>query len=65
MTDQLQSKIIEDNPIRDGLDAFRALFNSICEGVHLSHAPNALQQLSQEGKKDNVTLLKPTPLATM
>ncbi|KAK0631042.1 hypothetical protein B0T17DRAFT_491021 [Bombardia bombarda] len=52
MADQLRSKIIKDNPIGKGLDAFRALFISICEGANISGTLDALEQLGQEGKKD-------------
>ncbi|KAK0704195.1 hypothetical protein B0T21DRAFT_397094 [Apiosordaria backusii] len=48
MTDQLQSKIIDENPIGNGLDAFRASFNSICKGALISCTPDALEQLGQE-----------------
>jgi hypothetical protein len=53
MTDQLHSKIIEENPIGKGLDAFRASFDTICEGVGISRTPDVLERLGQEGKKDN------------
>ncbi|RYC78653.1 hypothetical protein BFJ63_vAg18473 [Fusarium oxysporum f. sp. narcissi] len=45
---QPQSRIIEDNPIGDGLNAFRASFKSICEGASLPCTLDALEQLSQE-----------------
>ncbi|KAK0610050.1 hypothetical protein B0T17DRAFT_593872 [Bombardia bombarda] len=48
MADQLRSKIIKDNPIEKGLDAFRASFSSICEGASVSCTPDALEQLGQE-----------------
>ncbi|KAF3768220.1 hypothetical protein M406DRAFT_109223 [Cryphonectria parasitica EP155] len=48
MADQSQSKIIESNPIGNGLDAFRASFSSICEGASVSCTPDALEQLSQD-----------------
>jgi len=50
MTDQF-SKIIEENPIGKGLDAFRASFHSACEGAGLLYYQDALQQLNREGKK--------------
>ncbi|KAJ4309439.1 hypothetical protein N0V84_011508 [Fusarium piperis] len=43
-----QAQIIKDNPIGKGLDAFRALFYSICEGASLSCTPDALEQLEQQ-----------------
>jgi hypothetical protein len=55
MTDQLRSKIIDENPIGKGLDAFRASFNSICKGARISCTPDALEQLGQEGKQDTTT----------
>ncbi|KAK0707786.1 hypothetical protein B0H67DRAFT_494588 [Lasiosphaeris hirsuta] len=48
MADQPRSEIIKDNPIRKGLDTFRASFSSICEGASVSYTPDAIQQLSQE-----------------
>ncbi|RSL54458.1 hypothetical protein CEP51_014708 [Fusarium floridanum] len=52
MGDQPQSKIIEDNPIGNGLDAFRGYFSSICEGARVSCTPDALEQLEQEDVQD-------------
>jgi hypothetical protein len=35
--DQERSKLVEDSPIGNGLDAFRATFNSICKPlIHLA-----------------------------
>ncbi|KAK3312493.1 hypothetical protein B0H66DRAFT_608756 [Apodospora peruviana] len=48
MADQPRSEIIKDNPIGKGLDAFRASFNSICEGASVSCTLDALEQLGQE-----------------
>ncbi|RSL57392.1 hypothetical protein CEP54_008310 [Fusarium duplospermum] len=49
MTDQPQSKIIKDNPIGNGLDAFRASFKSICDSTNTNTwTTDALDQLSQE-----------------
>ncbi|KAL2175530.1 uncharacterized protein P884DRAFT_286564 [Thermothelomyces heterothallicus CBS 202.75] len=50
MADQPQSKIIEDNPIGNGLDAFRASFNTVCSGSDrtILRIPDALGQLDQE-----------------
>ncbi|KAJ6168196.1 hypothetical protein N7497_001039 [Penicillium chrysogenum] len=50
MTDNSQAKIIEESPIGNGLDAFRASFKSICEGRSLSCTSDALNHLTQEGK---------------
>ncbi|KAK7418234.1 hypothetical protein QQZ08_011337 [Neonectria magnoliae] len=57
MADQLRSKIIEDNPIGKDLDAFRDLFNSVCEGRKISCSPDTLGQLDQEGVHPNDTLV--------
>ena len=54
MTNELQSKVIEDNPIGNGLDAFRGSFDSICEGAGIPCSPDALDKLGQDG---NVWLL--------
>lgn len=51
MADQPRSKIIKDNPIGKGPDAFRILFNSIREGRSIPCLPDVLKQLGQEGKK--------------
>ncbi|RSL45552.1 hypothetical protein CEP51_016063, partial [Fusarium floridanum] len=48
MRDELQSEIIEDNPIGNGLDAFRASFNSTCEGAGISCTPDSIDKLGQE-----------------
>ncbi|KAM3510126.1 hypothetical protein MY11210_006043 [Beauveria gryllotalpidicola] len=48
MGDQPQPRIIKDNPIGNGLDEFRACFNSICEGASISCTPDALEALGQE-----------------
>ncbi|KAK3371659.1 hypothetical protein B0T24DRAFT_531126 [Lasiosphaeria ovina] len=48
MTDQLRSKIIDENPIGKGLHAFLASFNSICKGAHISCTPDALEQLGHD-----------------
>ncbi|KAH7137548.1 hypothetical protein EDB81DRAFT_70458 [Dactylonectria macrodidyma] len=52
MTDQARSRVIEDNPIGNGLDAFRSLFSSTCEGRGISRARDALDQLDQEDVQD-------------
>ncbi|KAL5583899.1 hypothetical protein FOVSG1_015250 [Fusarium oxysporum f. sp. vasinfectum] len=52
MGNQPQSKIIEDNPIGNGIDAFRDYFSSICERAHLSCIPDALDQLEHEDVQD-------------
>jgi hypothetical protein len=62
MADQARSKIIEDNPIGNGLDAFCASFKSIGEGAYLRCTPEVLKQLGEEGEKDNGGLLQRSPL---
>ncbi|KAL3587902.1 hypothetical protein FPOAC2_13801 [Fusarium poae] len=52
MGNQPQSKIIEDNPIGNGIDAFRGSFSSVCERAHLSCIPDALDQLEHEDMQD-------------
>jgi hypothetical protein len=52
---ELQFNIIKDNPIGNGLDAFRASFSSICEGAGVSCTPDSLEQLGQEGEKGQHT----------
>ncbi|KAI1471016.1 serine/threonine-protein kinase Sgk2 [Daldinia caldariorum] len=42
------SDIIQTHPIGKGLDAFRELFQSICEDRGISYAIDALDQLSQQ-----------------
>ena len=51
MADQPRSKIIKDNPIGNGLDAFRALFNTVCADRTISRTriPDALGQLDHQG----------------
>ncbi|KAG8664999.1 uncharacterized protein FPOAC1_012977 [Fusarium poae] len=48
MADQPRSKVIKENPIGKGLNAFRASFNSICEAESTLCPPDALDQLDQE-----------------
>ncbi|KAL7785643.1 hypothetical protein V8C37DRAFT_315231 [Trichoderma ceciliae] len=46
--DQTQLKIIGDNPIGKGLDAFRALFKSVCEDQGVVCSPDAIDRLDQD-----------------
>ncbi|KAK0628117.1 hypothetical protein B0T17DRAFT_491041 [Bombardia bombarda] len=48
MIDQPRLKIIKDNPIGKGLDAFRVSFNLICEGASIPCTLDALVQLEYE-----------------
>ncbi|RSL76756.1 hypothetical protein CDV31_017362, partial [Fusarium ambrosium] len=59
MRDETQAKIIEDNPIGNGLDAFRASFQSICKGASISLIPNALEQLEREDIQNLILDLLP------
>jgi hypothetical protein len=52
MIDRPRSEIIKDNPIRKGLDAFRASFNSVCEDRRISCSADSLIRLDQDGKTD-------------
>ena len=58
MTDQPRSKIIKENPIGKGLDAFRASFHLICEGANVFPTYGALERLGQEGRKDHPASLQ-------
>ncbi|KAJ0103725.1 hypothetical protein J7T55_001741 [Diaporthe amygdali] len=55
MADRPRSKIIEDNPIGNGLDALHASFNSVCENRRIPCTPDALGQLDQKDLQ-NLTL---------
>ncbi|KAK4095936.1 hypothetical protein N658DRAFT_519472 [Parathielavia hyrcaniae] len=48
MADQPRSTIIEDNPIGNGLDTFRASFSTVSIDRSTSRVPDALGQLDQE-----------------
>ncbi|KAL7948074.1 hypothetical protein V8C42DRAFT_351903 [Trichoderma barbatum] len=50
--DEARVKIVEDNPIGNGLDAFRALFASVCESQGLVSSPDALDQLDRDSYRD-------------
>ncbi|OAA64472.1 Protein kinase-like domain protein [Niveomyces insectorum RCEF 264] len=52
MDDLPQSTIIKENPIGNGLDAFRASFALICEGADVSCVPDALELLGHDGKTE-------------
>jgi hypothetical protein len=49
MADRPRLKIIKDNPIGNGLDAFRASFNTVCANRTISRIPDAFGQLDQQG----------------
>ena len=48
MADQPRLEIIKDNPIGNGLDAFRASFNKVYTDRTIWRIPDALGQLDQE-----------------
>ncbi|PHH58539.1 hypothetical protein CDD81_5432 [Ophiocordyceps australis] len=48
MAEQLRSKLIEEHPIGKGLDAFRASFSTVCEGLGIACEPDAVAQLEKE-----------------
>ncbi|KID78700.1 uncharacterized protein G6M90_00g027500 [Metarhizium brunneum] len=48
MSDQSRLELINENPIRNGLDAFRALFTSICTSRNLPSTIDTLRQLGAE-----------------
>ncbi|KAG7134447.1 hypothetical protein HYQ45_007590 [Verticillium longisporum] len=52
--------IIKDNPIGNGLDAFRASFVSVCEGADASRAPDAIDRLSHEELRNLALLFLPS-----
>ncbi|KAF3348006.1 hypothetical protein VD0002_g3548 [Verticillium dahliae] len=45
MVDQHRPKIIEENPIKNGLDSFRASFKAICTSQGISPCPDSLGKL--------------------
>ncbi|KAB5581162.1 hypothetical protein GE09DRAFT_1085347, partial [Coniochaeta sp. 2T2.1] len=48
MADQPRLGIIKDNPIGNGLDAFRASFNTVCADKGIPYTLDALGQLDLE-----------------
>ncbi|KAH7016362.1 uncharacterized protein B0I36DRAFT_396657 [Microdochium trichocladiopsis] len=48
MPDQARSQIIKNNPIGNGLDAFRTSFGPICEDASVPCSPDSLDRLGQE-----------------
>lgn len=50
MPDQQRSRLIAENPIRDGLNGFRATFALICEGAEGRSPDEAVDQLKREGE---------------
>ncbi|KAK0612607.1 hypothetical protein B0T17DRAFT_649038 [Bombardia bombarda] len=59
MADQSKSEIIKNNPIRKGLNAFRASFNSVCEDRSIS-CSDAIDQLGHEDLRNLTLLLLPS-----
>lgn len=64
MTDQ-EGKIIEDNPIGTGLDAFRASFRSVCQDANVRPTRDALNQLGYISMYDSLASLWCVPLTTV
>ena len=48
--------IIENNPIGEGLDTFRASYNSLCDNAGVSRTRDALEQLGHEGENKSAAL---------
>ncbi|KAH6611293.1 hypothetical protein Trco_001313 [Trichoderma cornu-damae] len=49
--DEAMLKIIEENPIRDGLDAFRNKFASISDSIDLGSSPDAFDLLERSRRR--------------
>ena len=56
MADQPRLKIIEQNPIRNGLEGFRASYQSVCNSKRVSSTPDALDQLDLEGRMSTTSM---------
>lgn len=52
MADRPPLEMTENNHIGKSLDAFRALFISMCEGQGIPHTSDALGQLGKEGRRN-------------
>lgn len=50
--DEAKLKIIEENPIGDGLDTFRKGFASICDSTALGFSPDAFDRLEQSHRQN-------------
>ncbi|KAI8710629.1 Pkinase-fungal domain-containing protein [Fusarium sp. LHS14.1] len=57
MRNELQSKVIEGNPIGNGLDVFRGSFDSICESLGIPCSPDALDKLGREDLQNVIFVL--------
>ncbi|KAH6881086.1 serine/threonine-protein kinase Sgk2 [Thelonectria olida] len=55
MTDQIRTNVINDNPIGNSLDGFRASFDSICDDRSIARSSMAVNQLAQVDLR-NLTL---------
>jgi hypothetical protein len=49
--EQGRSKIIQENPIGNGLDAFRATFEATCQDRGILSTSSALRLLTEEGRR--------------
>jgi hypothetical protein len=54
IADQARSQIIQENPIREGLNTFRASFGLIYKGASIPYTPDSLGRLGHEGKNDSM-----------
>ncbi|KAH6618336.1 hypothetical protein B0J18DRAFT_437113 [Chaetomium sp. MPI-SDFR-AT-0129] len=59
MTDQPRLEIIKDNPIKNGLDAFRASFNTVCTDRGIPYTLDALGQLDFDSRISITSMLPP------
>ncbi|KAF5126255.1 hypothetical protein E5D57_010951 [Metarhizium anisopliae] len=60
MSDQSRLELINENPIGNGLDAFRALFTSICTSRNLTSTADTLHQLGSEDLRNLALILLPS-----
>ncbi|KFG81455.1 serine/threonine-protein kinase Sgk2 [Metarhizium anisopliae] len=60
MSDQSRLELINANPIGNGLDAFRALFTSICTSRNLTSTADTLHQLGSEDLRNLALILFPS-----
>ena len=54
MADQPRSEIIKDNPIGNGLEAFRTSFNTLCTDREIPCTLDALSQFDFEGSRVDI-----------
>lgn len=56
MAEQPRSEIIKDNPIGNGLNAFRASFNTLCTNREIPCTFDVLGQLDLEGRISSASM---------